>query len=46
MDTYKKLKEYEGVFFSNIKVYAVIEKEIDTGKLNELLLKGGRISGV
>lgn len=46
LDTYKKLKEYEGVFFSNIKVYAVTEKEIDTRKLNELLLKGGRISGV
>lgn len=46
LDAYKKLKEYEGVFFSNIKVYAVTEKEIDTRKLNELLLKGGRISGV
>ena len=44
LDTYKKLKEYEGVFFSNIKVYAV--KEIDTRKLNKLLLKGGRISSV
>ena len=39
LKTYKKLKQHEGVFFSNIKAYVVFEEEIDLEKFNWNMLK-------
>ncbi len=45
LKTYKKLKQYEGVFFSNIRAYVVFEEEIKFNNFNWNTLKGGKNSG-
>jgi hypothetical protein len=43
LKTYKKLKQYENIFFYNIKAYVVFEEEIDLEKFNWNMLKEGQI---
>jgi len=42
LKTYKKLKQDENGFFSNIKAYVVFEEEIDLDKFNWNVLKEGQ----
>ena len=39
LKTYKKLKQYENIFFYNIRAYVVFEEEIDPEKFNWNMLK-------
>lgn len=41
--TYKKLKQYKDIFFSNIKAYVIFEEEIDPEKFNWNVLKEGQM---
>ncbi len=42
LKTYKKLKQYENVFFYNIRAYVVFEEEINLEKFNWNVLKEGQ----
>jgi hypothetical protein len=42
LKTYKKLKQYENIFFYNIRVYLVFEEEIDLENFNWNMLKEGQ----
>jgi hypothetical protein len=43
LKTYKRLKQYENVFFYNIRAYVIFEEEIDLEKFNWNALKEGQI---